>query len=78
MGSRPALKITKKDALDWQSHVITFTSDLQQVGGFYPGPQVSSTNKTDSHDITEILLKVALNSNKQTNILYMLFQMIMQ
>jgi hypothetical protein len=26
------------------------------------------TNKTDRHDITEILLKVALNTNKQTNI----------
>jgi hypothetical protein len=32
-----------------------------------PGPQVSSTNKTDRHDITEILLKVALNTIKQTN-----------
>ena len=27
---------------------------------FSPGPPVSSTNKTDCHDITEILLKVAL------------------
>jgi hypothetical protein len=27
---------------------------------FSPGPPVSSTNKTDRHDITEILLKVAL------------------
>jgi hypothetical protein len=26
----------------------------------------SSTNKTDSHDMTEILLKVALNTIKQT------------
>jgi 2C-methyl-D-erythritol 2,4-cyclodiphosphate synthase len=33
-----------------------------QVGGFFPGTLVSSTNKTDRHDITEILLKVALNS----------------
>jgi hypothetical protein len=32
---------------------------------FSPG---SSTNKTDRHDITEILLKVALNTIKQTNI----------
>jgi hypothetical protein len=30
------------------------------------GPLVSSTNKTDHHDITEILLKVALNTIKQT------------
>jgi hypothetical protein len=28
---------------------------------------VSSTNKTERHDITEILLKVALNTIKQTN-----------
>ena len=32
---------------------------------FSPGPLVSSTNKTDRHDITEILLKVALNTIKQ-------------
>ena len=33
---------------------------------FSPGPPVSSTNKTDCHNITEILLKVALNTIKQT------------
>ena len=33
---------------------------------FSPGPPVSSTNKTDCHDITEILLKVAWNTIKQT------------
>jgi hypothetical protein len=34
---------------------------------FSPGPPVSSTNKTDRHDIiTEILLKVALSTIKQT------------
>jgi hypothetical protein len=33
---------------------------------FYPGLPVSSTNKTDHHDVTEILLKVALNTIKQT------------
>jgi hypothetical protein len=32
---------------------------------FSPGPQISSTNKTDCHDITEILVKVVLNSIKQ-------------
>ena len=31
---------------------------------FSPIPSVSSTNKTDRHDITDILLKVALNTNK--------------
>jgi hypothetical protein len=35
---------------------------------FYPGPPVSSTNKTDRHDITVILLKVALKTIKQINI----------
>ena len=35
---------------------------------FSPGPPISSTNKTDCHDITEILSKVALNTIKQTNI----------
>ena len=37
---------------------------------FSQGPQVSSANKTDRHDITEILLKVALKhhqTKKQTN-----------
>jgi hypothetical protein len=29
---------------------------------FSPDTPVSSTNKTDRHDITEILLKVALNT----------------
>jgi len=32
-----------------------YVSDLQQVGGISPGPPISSTNKTDRHDITEIL-----------------------
>ena len=39
---------------------------------FSPGPPVSSTNKTDHHDITEILLKVVLNTIKQTNKLFLL------
>jgi hypothetical protein len=34
---------------------------------FSPGPPVYSTNKTDRHDITEIFMKVALNTIKQTN-----------
>ena len=40
-------------------------SELQQIGGFLrvvSGTPVSSTNKIDCHDITEILLKVALNT----------------
>jgi hypothetical protein len=37
---------------------------------FSPGLPVSSTNKTDRHDFSEILLKVALNiikTNKNFN-----------
>jgi hypothetical protein len=47
--------------------VIKFVSDSREVGGCSPGPPVSSTNKTDHHDITERLLKVALNTIKPTN-----------
>ena len=36
---------------------------------FSLGHPVSSTNKTDCHDITEILLKVALNTIKPTYLL---------
>jgi cobalamin-dependent methionine synthase I len=32
---------------------------------FSPGTMVSSTNKTDHHDITDILLKIVLNTNPQ-------------
>ena len=39
-------------------HVIKLVCDLPQVGS----SQVSSTNKTDSHDITAILLNVELST----------------
>jgi hypothetical protein len=41
---------------------MKFASYLRQVGGFIQVLQDSSTNKTDRHDIAEILLKVALNT----------------
>jgi hypothetical protein len=37
---------------------------------FSPGTQVSSTNKTDCQDITEIWLKVALNTITHSSIYY--------
>jgi hypothetical protein len=37
---------------------------------FSPGTLVSSTNKTNCHNITEILLKVALNTINQTKTFY--------
>jgi hypothetical protein len=45
-----------------QLYLIKFISDLWQVGGLLLVLRVSSTNKTDRHDITEILLKVVLNT----------------
>ena len=53
---------------DVQHYVIKLVSDLLQVCGFYPGPPLSSTNKTDRHDITEILLKVALSTIKPNHL----------
>ena len=51
-----------------QHYVIKFVSDLQW---FSPGTPVSSTNKTDHHDITEILLNVALNTiNLKTYLIF--------
>ena len=44
-----------------QHYVIKFISDLSGRW-FSPGQRVSSSNKTDRHDIAEILLKVALNA----------------
>jgi hypothetical protein len=41
---------------------------------FSPGPPVSSTNKIDRHDITEILLKVVLNTIKQTMVNVKIFK----
>ena len=48
-----------------QHYVIEFVSDLRQVEGFL-WALVSSTDKTDRHDIAEILLKVALSTINQT------------
>jgi hypothetical protein len=50
------------DVYSIQHYVIKFVSDLRQVDSFLPDTPVSSTNKTDLHDIAEILLKVALNT----------------
>jgi hypothetical protein len=43
---------------------MKFVSDLWQVGGF-PQEIRFPPNKTDRHDISEILLKVALNTINQ-------------
>ena len=60
MGSRLALYITKKGALDSQPQVIVYQL-LAHVWWFSTGTPASSTTKT----IAEILLKVALNTINQ-------------
>ena len=47
-----------------------------RINQIYPGTPVSSTNKTDRHDITEILLKVALNTINLNIIKYITFIML--
>ena len=56
-----------------QHYVIKFVSDLCQVGGFFPGTPVSFANKTDCHEITEILLKVALNTITSSTIPFVVY-----
>jgi len=46
-----------------QHYMIKFVSDLpEQIGGFLRVLRFLHQKKTDHHDITEILLKVALNT----------------
>ena len=46
---------------------LKFVSDLRQVSGFLRALRFASIIKTGRHDITEILLKVALNTIQPTN-----------
>jgi hypothetical protein len=50
-----------------QHYVIKVCPWLATGRWFSSSPPVFSANKTDRHDITEILLKVTLNTIKQTN-----------
>ena len=52
-----------------QHCVIKVVRDLRQIGNLSPGTLASSTNKSDRHDITELLLKVAFNTIPLTLIL---------
>jgi hypothetical protein len=49
--------------------LVVIGTDCAASWWLFTGPPVSSTIKTDHHDITEILLKVALNTIKQTILL---------
>jgi hypothetical protein len=46
----------------YQGHPDKVCQGLAAGRWFSPGTPVSSTNKTDRHDITEILLKVTLSA----------------
>jgi hypothetical protein len=53
-----------------QYHIVSLITESgvkHQKSINQPVPPVSSTNKTVRHDITEILLKVMLNTIKPTN-----------
>ena len=50
-----------------QHYVIKLVSDLLHVGGFLRVLRFLPRNNTDHHNITEILLKVALDTIKPTN-----------
>ena len=56
------LNLSHGEVYSIQHYVIKFVSELRQVGDFL------HQNKTDRHDITEILLKVALNTTIQSNL----------
>jgi hypothetical protein len=55
-----SLNATHGEVYSIQHYVIKFVNDSRAAGWWFS--LVSSTNKTDLHDITEILLKVALNT----------------
>ena len=56
----------------YTSQINTYCQWLAPGQWFSPGIPVSSTNKTDRHDITKILLKVAFKYHKsnQTILFY--------
>jgi hypothetical protein len=55
------------DVYSIQHYLLKFVSDLRQVGGFLQFPPLIG-NITDHHAITEILLKVVLNTITLTHI----------
>jgi hypothetical protein len=62
MAKRDQNNFRSSEVYSIHHYVMQFVCDLRQVGGFLRVHPVSSTNKSDHHDITEILLKVALNT----------------
>ena len=52
-----------------QHYVIKFVRELRQVGGFLEVLRFHPLSKPDCHDISEILLKVVLNTINQTKLI---------
>ena len=46
--------------------MIKFVSDLRQVGGFFQGTRVSSTNKTDRHETRSVMFHFNGNTSYLT------------
>jgi hypothetical protein len=63
------LRIHCGEVYSIQHYVINFVSYLRHLGGFLLVLPISSNNKTNRHDITEILLKVVFKHHKP-NLLY--------
>ena len=59
-----------------QHYVIKFIIDLWQVCGFLKVLPISSTNKTDRHDIAELLMKVVLSTITLTVYFLFLFNLL--
>ena len=59
-----------------QHYVIKVRQLLATGQWFSPRTPVSSTNKTDRHDITEILFQVALNTINQTQFIHLYIQIV--
>ena len=55
-----SLNLDHGDSYSMQLFVVKFVSYLRFVGGFLSDYSVSTTNKTEIHDIVEIVLKVTV------------------
>ena len=67
-----SLNPTHGEVYPIQHYVIKFVTHF--VNGFSLGTPVSSTNKTNCHDITEILLKVVLKHHNPNPIIIIVYQ----
>ena len=74
LNTRGNLHNHKKNQQNYKLHRRTLICQLLATGQWFS--PISSTNKTDCNDITEILLKVVLNTINQPTIIMFKFQLI--